>query len=150
MSLTGSSNEEKIWNYLSAKLSNEYGAAGLMGNLYAESGLLPNNLQNSYNSSLGMSDEKYTASVDDGSYTNFVYDQAGYGLAQWTYHTRKQNLLNYANTKNKSIADLEMQLDFLWKELAESYSSIVTSLKKATSVQDASTLVLKKFEAPAD
>ena len=48
MSLTGKNNEEKIWNFLTGKGLNSYGAAGLMGNLFAESGLNPHNLQNTY------------------------------------------------------------------------------------------------------
>ena len=103
MSLKGSTNEEKIWNYLKSKIENDYGVAGLMGNLYAESGLKSNNLQNTYEKSLGLSDIQYTKKVNDGSYTNFVKDKAGYGLAQWTYWSRKQNLLDYAKKKNKSI-----------------------------------------------
>ena len=39
-------NEELIWQYLKAQGFSDAGAAGLMGNLYAESGLKPNNLQN--------------------------------------------------------------------------------------------------------
>jgi len=27
-----------------------------------------------------MSDAQYTAAVDNGSYTNFIHDSAGYGL----------------------------------------------------------------------
>ena len=46
--LTGKTNEEKIWNYLVGKGLSAEGAAGLMGNLYAESGLNPQNLQNTY------------------------------------------------------------------------------------------------------
>ena len=34
--LTGKTNEEKIWNYLTAVGMNACGAAGMMGNLYAE------------------------------------------------------------------------------------------------------------------
>ena len=47
MSLIGSTNEEKIWNYLKAKGLPDCGIAGLMGNMYAESCLIPTNLQNS-------------------------------------------------------------------------------------------------------
>lgn len=113
MSLTGNSNEEKIWNHLYAKIGNPYGVAGLMGNLYAESTLNPKNLQQTYEKKLGYTDDTYTAAVDDGSYTNFVKDSAGYGLAQWTYWSRKQALLTYAQGKGASIGDLETQLDFL-------------------------------------
>ena len=96
-------NEQKIWNYLIGKGLSQAGAAGLMGNLYAESGLDPKNLQNTYEKKLGYNDAGYTAAVDSGSYTNFVHDSAGYGLAQWTYWSRKQNLLAFARTAGKSI-----------------------------------------------
>lgn len=150
MALKGSTNEEKIWNYLKSKGLNNYGIAGLMGNLRAESGLRPENLQNSYEIKLGLNDTQYTTKVDDGSYTNFVRDKAGYGLAQWTYWSRKQNLLNFAQSKKKSIGDLEMQLDFLYKELSEGYKTVLAVLKSATSVLEASNEVLLKFERPAD
>ena len=48
--------EEKIWSFLKAQGLTDAGAAGLMGNLYAESGLRPDNLQNSYEGRLGMAD----------------------------------------------------------------------------------------------
>lgn len=148
--LTGKNNEEKIWNYLVGKGLSKAGAAGLMGNLYAESALNPRNLQDSYERKLGHTDASYTAAVDDGSYGTFVRDSAGYGLAQWTYWSRKQNMLEFARAAGKSIGDLEMQLDFLCKELKESYSSVYASLKTATSVRKASDIVLTKFERPAD
>lgn len=150
MALTGSNNEQKIWNYLIAKGMNAYGVAGLMGNLYAESALEPKNLQNTYEKSLGYTDSSYTTAVDNGSYKNFVKDSAGYGLAQWTYWSRKENMLNFARAAGKSIGDLEMQLDFLYKELSESYSGVLSTLKSATSVKAASDVVLTKFECPAD
>ena len=63
MSLIGSTNEEKIWNYLKAKGLPDCGIAGLMGNLYAESCLIPTNLQNSYEKALSFTDAAYTATV---------------------------------------------------------------------------------------
>ena len=85
----------------------------MMGNLFAESALSPINLQNTYEKKLGYSDSTYTTAVDNGTYTNFIKDSAGYGLAQWTSWSRKQNLLNYAKSKGVSIGDLNMQLEFL-------------------------------------
>lgn len=143
-------NEKVIWDYFKAKGLNDFGIAGLMGNLYAESGLLPNNLQNTGNKKLGMTDDEYVATVDNGSYKNFIKDSQGFGLAQWTYWSRKQNLLNFARTAGKSIGDLQMQLDFLWKELSESYGSVLQTLKTASSILEASNAVLLKFERPAD
>lgn len=150
MGLIGTTNEEKIWNYLKAQGLSDFGIAGLMGNLYAESGLLPSNLQNSYEKKLGYTDATYTAAVDSGAYSNFVKDSAGYGLAQWTYWSRKQGLLEYAKAAGKSVGDLEMQLGFLMKELAASYKAVLSILKTATTVKAASDAVLLQFERPAD
>ena len=149
---TGTTADEKtIWNYLMGKIGNAYGVAGLMGNLYAESALKSNNLQQTYEKSLGYSDTTYTAAVDNSSYDNFVRDAAGYGLAQWTYWSRKQNLLDFAKAAGKSIGDLGMQLEFLYKELREGYkSSVLSVLETATSVLTASNAVLLKFERPAN
>ncbi len=143
-------NEEVIWKFFMSKIGNAFGVAGLMGNLYAESGLIPNNLQNSCSKRLGLSDAEYTLQVDNDAYTNFVKDQCGYGLAQWTWWSRKQNLLVAAKAANVSIGNLQMQLDFLWKELQTDYASTLTVLKSATSVREASNVVLMKFEQPAD
>lgn len=148
--LTGKNNEEKIWKYLKAAGLNDCGIAGLMGNLYAESGLMPNNVQNCCEKKLGVTDASYTAAVDSGAYTNFAKDAAGYGIAQWTYWSRKQGLLDFAKAQGKSIGDLEMQLDFLMKELREGYKTVLTILRTAGSVRAASDAVLLKFERPAD
>lgn len=143
--------EKQIWDFLKAEGFNDFGVAGLMGNLLAESGLRSKNMEDQYQSKLGYNDDSYTCAVDNGTYTNFVTDAVGYGLAQWTYWTRKQNLLNFARQNNKSIGDLEMQLCFLIKELKELYTnSVYNVLRKATSVLEASNAVLLNFERPAN
>lgn len=153
MALIGSNNEEKIWNYLYAKIGNAYGVAGLVGNIFAESGLKPNNLQNTGNTKLGMTDEEYTKAVDNGTYTKeqFIHDGFGFSLAQWTYWSRKKAFYEYVKSKNKSVGDLETSLEFLWKELSEGYAnSVLAVLRTATSVLQASNAVLLKYERPAD
>ena len=84
MGLTGKNNEEKAWNFLKGKIPNDFGVAGLMGELFAESGLNPQNLQNSYEKKLGFTDATYTAAVDSGSYANFVHDSAVRGWRSFT------------------------------------------------------------------
>lgn len=138
-----------IWDYLMLRINNIYGVAGLIGNLYAESALISNNAQNSGNKKLNMTDVEYTAAVDNGSYTNFVKDAIGYGLAQWTYWSRKESLLNFAKAKNKSIGDLEMQLEFLVQELS-GYKSVYKKLINAKTIREASDAVLTEYERPAD
>lgn len=150
MALTGNSIEEKIYNFLYGRIKNAFGVSGLMGNLFAESGLVPTNLQNSFEKKLGYTDDTYTTSVDNGDYTNFVHDSAGYGLAQWTYWSRKENLLLFVRSRNQSIGDLESQLEFLYQELSTGYKAVLAGLKTAKSVREASDIVLTQYERPAD
>ena len=142
--------EEDMFFFFVNQGMNYYGAAGLMGNLYAESGLRSNNLQNSYSKKFNMTDEEYTSSVDAGTYNNFVEDHAGYGLAQWTYWSRKQNLINFAVSTGRSIGNCKMQLEFLMNELKTGYKGVYNTLCNATSVLEASNAVLLKFEKPAN
>lgn len=147
--VTTSGNEKTIWDFLKSKGLNNFAVAGIMGNLYAESALKPTNLQNSYEKKLGYTDDTYTAAVDNGTYGNFVRDSAGYGLVQWTYWSRKQGLLDYAKSVQKSIGDLTMQLEYLWKEL-QGYTKVMTTLKGAKSILEASNAILTGYEKPAD
>ena len=150
MALKGKTVREQIWNYLKSKGLSNHGTAGLMGNLFAESGLNPKNLQNTSEKKLNHTDDSYTQAVDDGSYDNFVKDSAGYGLAQWTYWSRKEKLLNFVRSRKCSVGDLEAQLDFLVEELSESYGTVLAKLKSARSVKAASDAVLTGFEKPKD
>ena len=146
--------EEYIWKYLKSKIGNECGVAGLMGNLQAESGLYPNRVQGDVPySSYSV---EYTAQVDNGSISReeFIYsgpNGGGYGLAQWTWSTRKARLYDkWKSGGYASIGSIELACDFLWWELSNSYPSVLRVLKTATSVREASNKVLHDFESPAD
>lgn len=141
-------NAQIIWNYLKKQGFNDYGIAGIMGNLYAESALQPDNLQNTANTKLKMTDKQYTDTVDNGTYTNFINDGAGYGLAQWTYNTLKKELYDTCKKNKASIADINSQLECLCNQLKR--YNILDTLKQAKSVKDASNLFLTKFERPKD
>lgn len=128
-------------------------AAGFLGNLKAESDLRPNNLQDSYEKKLGTDDEEYTSAINEGAYSKeqFYNDKAGYGLAQWTYWSRKKAMYEYIVEKKRvSIDDATAQMDFLLYELSTNYSGLVTKLKACKTVKEASDLVLTKYEVPAD
>lgn len=138
-----------IWDYLIKKGFSKAGAAGAIGNMDCESGLRPNNLQDTYNRSLGLSDEEYVKKVDNGTYNNFIKDQAGFGLAQWTWWQRKSNLLNFCKQKKQSIGDLFTQLDFFEQELKQSFPGVYRKLIETNSVREASNAMLYNYEAPA-
>ena len=153
------SNAEIIWNYFQGKGLTAAGTAGLMGNLFAESGLRPENMENYYEKEYGYTDLTYTMAVDLGTYRygsydnakdSFIRDKAGYGLAQWTYWSRKQGLYEFAAARGESISTMSMQLDYLWMELQRDYGSVVTVLKTTNSVQEASDIVLTDFERPKE
>lgn len=145
-----------------------FGACGLIGNLEAESdGFYPNRAEYLCIKRLkenGVKDKSgsyytqvsYTKALDSGelSCEEFLHPlpgkQYGYGLAQWTSPGRKAGLWNLAHQKGVSIADEDMQLEYVLYELENNYSSVLKVLKTATSIREASDVVLKKFEVPAD
>lgn len=101
--LSGTDNAAQVFNYLTAKGLTPVQAAGVMGNLQAESGFNPNRVQGTQ-----------TPAGDKPEIT--VDGVTGYGLAQWTDKGRQQNLLNFATDAGKSSGDLGTQLDFIYRE----------------------------------
>ena len=141
-------NEKFIWDFLYKEIKNSYGVAALMGNLFAESSFNPL-CANNVKKKTGMTNEQYTAAVNDNKYTNFVSDSIAYGIAQWCYKTRKQALLSWAKAHNKSIGDLQTQLEFLLNEL-KSYKTAYQAVINAKDVKTASDIVMLKYEKPAN
>lgn len=140
----------RIHAHLMALINNEFGVAGLMGNIGAESAFRSDNLQDSGNRALSMTDEAYTAAVDDGTYKAFATDRRGYGLCQWTSSGRKTALLQHSKEWGLSIGSEILQLTHLVCELTTAYRRVLTVLKNATSVKEASDYVVKRFECPKD
>lgn len=149
--IAGNTTAQKIWNRLGELGYTKEGRAGIMGNLRAESGLIPNNLQNTANKRLGVTDEQYTTQVDQGtrSLDSFMHDSGGYGLAQWTYKTRKQGLYNATRQNGRSISDLAGQLGFLDQELSAYPKGLQEFLKSTNDINKASDRFLDEFERPA-
>lgn len=76
-------------------------AAAILGNIQKESQFSPTNAQESFGYP-GTEDPEYIASYN-------AQDGVGWGIIQWTYHTRKQGLQDYANEKGTSVGDLDTQ-----------------------------------------
>lgn len=133
--LTGSDNAQKIFNYFIGKGLTPIQAAGIMGNLQAESGFKPDIIQGGA-----------TAPPD-----YVPKNGVGFGLAQWTFTGRQQPLVDLAKSQGKPVTDLGLQLDFLWQELNSGFkTSVLDPLKASTTLEEATYLVLEKFEVPAD
>ena len=141
-------NASKIWNFLVGYVTKE-GAAGIMGNLYAESALNPAVYETSKHKAIGYSNEEYVRKVNSGEYTRskFMNDGAGFGLAQWTYYTRKAALYDHCKGR---IADLTCQLEYLHIEFKSDFAKLFSYLKSSHDLKECSTRVLKQFERPAN
>lgn len=128
------------------------GIAGLCGNLYAESGIRSDNLQNSYNTKFGMTDAQFVQAVDNGSFNFLCTDRGawGFGLAQWTSLGRRSGLKALVDEMKVSIADGNAQIIWLFTELQRSYKSVFALLKDSeATIEECSTAVLQRFEVPA-
>lgn len=121
------------------------GACAMMGNMQAESTLKANIAQRG---STSLSDEAYTTAADNGA-IDFVNDQVGYGLCQWTYYARKCNLLNFAKSKGVSVGVESMQVQFTIHELKTEYAVLFGYLCKTVDVAEATSRICKEFERPA-
>lgn len=149
-----------IWDFFRAKGLTDYGVAGLMGNLYAESGLKSNALErlciNRYaKAGIVYTDETYTLNVDNGTISKAEFlsplgKHYGYGLAQWTTENRKRGLYEYTEQQYTSIGDLQAQCEYLYREVETSFKTVLSVLKTAHDIDSASDTVLLRFEAPKD
>lgn len=149
-----------IWDFFKAKGLSDYGIAGLMGNLYAESGLRSNTLERLCikryaEMGINFTDELYTISIHNGAISKdeFLHPMGkhyGYGLAQWTTESRKSGLYDYCFNQNVPIDSLQAQCEYLFFELSTTFRNTFTVLKTAQDINPASDRVLLRFEAPKD
>lgn len=130
VNLQGNSNVEMIWNFLKAEGFTDEGAAGVIGNLQAESNCNPKLNQD--------------GEVETDTFTRGY----GYGIAQWTYYTRQDDLAAYAAQAGKPISDLGVQLGFLRQEALAKYNDVWQDVKKATNIDDAVIRWRDGYESP--
>lgn len=147
-------NAKKVWSILISNGVTEAGAAGVLGNMQAESSIQPCRMQGDFSSGYYYS-KQYCAKVDSGaiSRSSFINEKSGgggFGICQWTYWSRKAGLYDFCKSKGTSIADLKMQVEFFIKEMKERYTSVWSVLTSTNSVRAASDAVLLKYERPAD
>ena len=110
-----------IWDYYKSKGISDAGCAAILGNYERESHL-------------------------DAGATQSGASNPGIGLAQWTYHTRKNGLINYAKKRNTQWSDLNTQLDWSWEELSGGYVGTLNLIKNATDVDSATIAFEKGYE----
>lgn len=146
----------QVWTILKSYGLSNVAIAGILGNMQAESGVNPGNLEGEYNKYLGYTDQQYTEAVDNGSYSKerFISDHkkdkcgAGYGLVQFTWYTQKAALYDKAKAEGKSISDISVQISVLMGIIKQ--SGVFDKLNKAQSIKEASTIFLLEYERPKD
>lgn len=124
------------------------GACAMLGNWDAESCLIPSNVED--RCTLG--DFDYTYAVDVGTISRYQFkvDAYGYGLAQWTYPTRKEGLYDLAKSKNVSISDEAMQLEFCLMELhTDEFINLYKYLCTTDDLPEATKRICAEYERPA-
>ena len=121
------------------------GACAMGGNMMAESGMKSNIAQRGMTK---LSDTEYTTAADMGT-IDFVNDGVGYGLCQWTYKTRKANLLAFAKIVFTGVGSETTQVRFCLKELKEEYSDLWAYLRSTNNLQEATARICTEYERPA-
>lgn len=99
--LEGADNIEKIFNFFVGKGLTDFQAAGILGNMYEESGFEPQRAQGIFNR---------LVPADNWSEAK----GGGYGLVQWTPGSK---MVDPVKTFGKDPNDLGVQLEFLWAQL---------------------------------
>ena len=144
-------NAKEAIDYLRAHTKwTERGIAALLGNYEAESNIEPMRVQGDFTAARTKS-TAYAADVDSGKLTAaaFAKDGKGWGLAQWTYNTRKTALLDFCRSRGASIGDLTAQLDFTIKEMPGYTSCNAALLDDTLTIRQVSDLILRHYENPA-
>jgi hypothetical protein len=138
------------------------GAAGLVGNLVAESGLLPNRIEGS-RMATPMRAPDFSGQVRD-----FTPDEVrdrnfrrrtgprhpGVGIAQWTARDRRAGLFRHVfrgrQLGSAILSDLDAQVDYLVSELRWGHRQVYRTLMAGgVTTEQASDVVLLHLERPA-
>ena len=125
------------------------GACGMLGNMTAESGMNPLNVEDRS----GINDVDYVFRVDNDPTYDFATDYGkayGFGLCQWTHYSRKSALLAFAKSRGVSVGDGDMQTQFCIKELKEGYPDLWAMLCSSHDLLQCTQRICTEFERPAD
>lgn len=126
------------------------GAAGCTANILHESGGNCNNLENTANNNLGISDDEYVRRVDAGIIDFLARGQGGFGLCQWTEQSRRERFYNYMKSHGASIADERLQWVYMGKEMREYFPHVWSILTHTDDPYTAGYTMCKEFEIPAN
>ncbi|MBR2695304.1 hypothetical protein IKE86_00075 [Candidatus Saccharibacteria bacterium] len=133
-------NSKTALNYLIQKGYSKTSAAAIVGNLIAESGVVPNKIEGG-------------TLINDTSWrlTDWEkFNKRGFGIAQWTSGGRQTSLQNFADTNGLPVISMEAQLGYLFDELQREVRGTGSSVEhmNASSLEDATFFMYRRFETP--
>ena len=143
---------EEIYGILRAGGLTRAGALGLMGNWDCESNLEAGRVQGDF-SPYRTGSKLYVSQITSGviSKEQFMRDAKGFGLAQWTYFSRKGALYDYWRQSGDSLDSGRMQARFALYELATGgeYAALYQFLKSSDDLRECVAKVCTIYERPA-
>lgn len=141
-----------IYDALVAAGMTREGASSVVGNWLAESGCEAYRLEGDFSPSRGKS-HAYVSDVMSGviSRQQFSQDRKGYGLAQWTYPTRKAALYDFLQARGVPLDDEASQVQFALQEMRTSleYASVWAVVTSSHDLFQCTQIVCKDYEKPA-
>lgn len=142
--------KQEIYNRLRQGGLSQCGAIAMMGNWQCESGLEPNRLQGDFSPYRTVSKD-YVRRIESFQLQRdqFAHDAKGFGLAQWTFYSRKQALWDMWHKSGISIASAELQVKFALYELKADYSALLSYLCQTNDLYEATARICREFERPA-
>lgn len=142
--------KQTIWSYLKQAGLSDEATAALMGNFECESNCEACRVQGDFSPNRDTSKD-YARQVNGGSISayQYIHDSKGWGLAQWTYSSRKQNLLEFCWDTGRGIEDEQAQLEFALNELKVDFPSLWNIMSYSTDIKQMSDLICRNFENPA-
>lgn len=126
------------------------GACGCAANVAHESAFRSDNVEDTYNNRMGVSDAEYVRQVDAGVRDFLAPGQGGFGLCQWTSTDRRRALYDYLKGHGKSIADVDGQIQFMCREMRANYTFVWNRLTHTSDPYEAGYVMCKFYEIPAD
>ncbi len=150
--LAGNDNPEKVWNFFISKGLTPPQAAGIMGNLQAESaGFNPKRVEGGHMEGgkwVNRPPFQFPPEMDTMPPNVGPQGQPGYGIVQWTSPGRKKGLENKATSTGKPVYDLGVQLEWLFEEATA--RGDMDKLKQSSSAADAAFIWHKYYEISND
>lgn len=129
----------KMWTFLKIGMGvSDIVASAIMGNSFVESRLNEGQIQNTVE--------------NKSNYEYKINDNIGYGLFQWTYPSRKNDLIKIAESMNMGINNINAQLETLKNEVLYSsdHKDMWIKMNNTSNCDEATTLFFDNYEGVND